>query len=783
MDKIKKLLVVSIIGIASIVFANSNILSLGAGDTLKIGTVIADTVNVTNTITLRNVSRTDWPDTNSIYTNLSIRIDGVTNGAALGETAVQRAGDTNVIDLSGANHILIPASTYSNSPVTRQELNDGLESASILTLFGATNAHPVIAGFNSLVTEVPATQWSITTNLVAGTNVIGTFWLTNTTARIRNGTYIGRFYAVKNSGNSTVNGYMSLVYSDDNGATTNVIDTSAQSGAFGTSLASYRLVTDNPSDITNSTLYLGVTYFLVRSGGTAATVTTYGGDPYDTHLETPGIGNAVGYITSESDPVWASEKAGYVATNGSGAGLTGITAAQVGAATTAQMAEVQGHTSVWEQAATDASSATGAIVVIQSSTSKWNTASTDASSATGAITVIQASTSKWNTASTDASAATNWIATNVPATSGTFDHTALTNVNGDANEQHLTAAEKAIATNPPSTNGFISDASGWSGFIATQQVPWVASNLTGNLIVTGITDPDVTGPYSRSGESNGCPMWTDTNVFFHIYWNGDTNTGNGNYAIENNGNDRFYKSNGTNPIGSYFPVSPETGTAYVDWAYAFVTNTIGPDPANPSRFVIQQNGVVLMDATNVYRKDWGMVVSQQVASLNGSTASLNTAVGNLNGATQSLDAAVSVIATNYYSLPNGIASSNLAYTASTNAEAARVIATGAYPNANGVAASNLAYTASTNAEAARVISTNAQAVANAALPKAGGTMTGDINMGGLSVTNANNVEVTNAVYLPANGIVYFGTTTNYIQDQAGTNMLFKIGTNTINFGI
>jgi microcystin-dependent protein len=41
---------------------------------------------------------------------------------------------------------------------------------------------------------------------------------------------------------------------------------------------------------------------------------------------------------------------------------------------------------------------------------------------------------------------------------------------------------------------------------------------------------------------------------------------------------------------------------------------------------------------------------------------------------------------------------------------------GAYPNDSGAAASNLAYTASTNAEAARVIATNAQAVADAALP-------------------------------------------------------------------
>ena len=65
--------------------------------------------------------------------------------------------------------------------------------------------------------------------------------------------------------------------------------------------------------------------------------------------------------------------------------------------------------------------------------------------------------------------------------------------------------------------------------------------------------------------------------------------------------------------------------------------------------------------------------------------------------------------------------------------------------------------------------TNTAALAAAALPKAGGTMTG-------ALTN----DV--AVYLPVGGTCYFGTT-NYITDQ-GSNFGFKIGTNDlITFGI
>ena len=78
--------------------------------------------------------------------------------------------------------------------------------------------------------------------------------------------------------------------------------------------------------------------------------------------------------------------------------------------------------------------------------------------------------------------------------------------------------------------------------------------------------------------------------------------------------------------------------------------------------------------------------------------------------------------------------------------------------------------------------TNTKALAAAALPKAGGTMTGPIDMGGQAMTNADYVTTTNYVWVPVNGTVYFGTTTNYIKDQGGTNFMFKAGTNSANFG-
>ena len=88
MDIIKKLLIVSIIGITSVVFANSNILSLGAGDTLKIGTVIADKINVIDNLNgnrtagITNITRLEVYGTNTTDVTDQpnwVRIDGPTN--------------------------------------------------------------------------------------------------------------------------------------------------------------------------------------------------------------------------------------------------------------------------------------------------------------------------------------------------------------------------------------------------------------------------------------------------------------------------------------------------------------------------------------------------------------------------------------------------------------------------------------------------------------------------------------------------------------------------------
>jgi hypothetical protein len=90
----------------------------------------------------------------------------------------------------------------------------------------------------------------------------------------------------------------------------------------------------------------------------------------------------------------------------------------------------------------------------------------------------------------------------------------------------------------------------------------------------------------------------------------------------------------------------------------------------------------------------------------------------------------------------------------------------AYDGANGVASSNLAYTASTNAEAARQIATNTEATANAALPK---SSTNSLVVTELQVTGTNTIANGTNVLVPpykgslngTNGMFWTQDATNY----------------------
>ena len=243
--------------------------------------------------------------------DLSIRVGAVETGK------VDRVGDTNAIDLSAADCITIPPSCFSNSPVIRQELDDAIDSVMELVIYAATNAHDIIASARGLWDTPPGTTWTNETTWASDSNqLVEVYFYTNSTTRIRGGQYKWRVVCFKESSTKDIHERIQMVYSDDNGATTNIISTMSAAKPIGTAVASYPLTVNVPADITNSTLWLGVRRYLEQSGtGVSPTVYTLGGLPYNTHLATPGVGDVAGYVTDEVDPAWGAN---------SGAVLTAI---------------------------------------------------------------------------------------------------------------------------------------------------------------------------------------------------------------------------------------------------------------------------------------------------------------------------------------------------------------------------------------------------------------------------------------------------------------------------
>jgi hypothetical protein len=212
-------------------------------------------------------------------------------------SALNVHGGGNVLTNGGGEYtITVPLGTASNSPVNRKQLYDLLDERSIVTLYGSTSVHSTLAGAYGLESIAPTTAWAVTNaSLGDGTNWVGYFFTTNTTTILRAGTYIGRFYAQKTAGTKTANAVIQLVYSDT--ATTNVVATSAGSGAIASSLDSYRVHASADTNVMGTALYVGVRYGIAVSGaGTDPTVVTYGGGDYNTHLETPGFGPVSGYV-------------------------------------------------------------------------------------------------------------------------------------------------------------------------------------------------------------------------------------------------------------------------------------------------------------------------------------------------------------------------------------------------------------------------------------------------------------------------------------------------------
>jgi len=246
-------------------------------------------------------------------TNLGTDASQLTNFAGLLVDGTINMGTNNLDNVALLNfiaggtqdwtniHLNIEDGHTENEPATVGQLNDLISNLGDLELFGDTNAHPVLADVASLARAQPAEQWGVTNTLSDGTNWLGYYFLTNATALVRAGTYNGVFYADLEGGNKVAQGVLQLLVRDDGGVT-NVLSTSALSDSIVPGINRYVMFCHESTNITGTALYLGVRYGLVQTGGGGnCVVATYGGTPYGSHLDTPGVGAVEGYVLKAGD--------------------------------------------------------------------------------------------------------------------------------------------------------------------------------------------------------------------------------------------------------------------------------------------------------------------------------------------------------------------------------------------------------------------------------------------------------------------------------------------------
>lgn len=261
---------------------------------------LASTIgNATGTITINYA-----PETNSVAITTADALAAAIAALNLGTMAQEDAGDyvkTNHvgnIDWTGAD-IRIADALHTDSPVTLKDLNDGLQAFATDILYGSTTAHPVIAGSASMVDAVPAAQtYAVLINANNTDFDAGTWYYTNKVDFVRPGKYFGRFWATR-SGGSGVTARMRLVYTNVVTEAFGVIDESAAEPISDTGLRSYRISASVLESIssTGDDIYFGIGMTFRKTGGGNSTVTIYMGDPYDTHLETPGLGKPEGFVS------------------------------------------------------------------------------------------------------------------------------------------------------------------------------------------------------------------------------------------------------------------------------------------------------------------------------------------------------------------------------------------------------------------------------------------------------------------------------------------------------
>jgi hypothetical protein len=267
------------------------------------GTIYAPTgnyefiwLNGTNLIALFNnmATKTNWAGS-IVDGSINMRSNGISNVGYLSATGTITATNSsslfyevfrrNTSDVFQASEL-----------ITADAVDKRIAAMSAEIWYGTTNAHAVLAGKGRMESLEPATMWAYTNALTVGTNLIGTWSVTNTLYQNRApaGEYLEHFHLrVIQLGNPDLSVYSELIAISADGATTNLLDSSTHVDVSTVSALSEfdsRLHVSTNSYFADAR-YLAINWYGVRSGGSSASLVTAGGGGLATSLRTPNISN------------------------------------------------------------------------------------------------------------------------------------------------------------------------------------------------------------------------------------------------------------------------------------------------------------------------------------------------------------------------------------------------------------------------------------------------------------------------------------------------------------
>jgi hypothetical protein len=155
-----------------------------------------------------------------------------------------------------------------------------------VTVFGATNAHPVLGtNYASFVSTLPATAWTNTYSVPSnGTYLVGNRFETNSVTNIVSGDYVHNVWTEVNSAN-TLGYYYSVLVAISASSNVTVLGTGANIFPSTLRVSHSSTIHMQTNTVFTNAVYRGVLRYFVRTGGTpGSTFSIFGGDGYDTKL-------------------------------------------------------------------------------------------------------------------------------------------------------------------------------------------------------------------------------------------------------------------------------------------------------------------------------------------------------------------------------------------------------------------------------------------------------------------------------------------------------------------